>query len=129
MKQLILDDSYREFFVLDNAETETFHMMYPTKELLKKLGIWFNIFDYMFKRTWNECKTNNNIHWDFKVLTLDNSKKFAKELLITVGNDTVKVTLYPHYYFDKKMYNELQFAISAKRQEAILLLHLYADTL
>jgi len=123
----MLDDGYREFFALDKIEALSFFISYPNKKLTNGLGIWYNIFDYMRTRSWDGVGQNDSISWKFNVKTLKCSHKFFRELHINVGDDIVKVSLEPRYYFDKTVYNDMRFSVSAKRKEAVALLYLYAE--
>lgn len=127
MNNLMLDDGYREFFALDKVETLAFFISYPSNQLKHGLGVWFNIFDYMRTRSWDDAGENGEISWKLDVKTLNFSHKFLRELYITIGKDVIKVSLEPHYYFDKKVYNDMRFSVAAKSKEAMMLLYLYAD--
>lgn len=127
MNDLMLDDGYREFFALDKIEALSFFISYPNNKLTNGLGLWFNIFDYMRCRSFDTVGQNNDISWKLIVKTSTFSHKFSRELHINIGNDIIKIALEPHYYFDKSVYNDLRFSVSAKRKEAVALLYLYAE--
>ena len=133
MSNLDLDNKFKEYFVVDKIESLIFFISYSNTDLRQRMGKWYDIFNYMYMSVIDQEAMIENVSWNLSVRRMPIGRdggftitKYDRELSINIENSMIRVKLSPQYYYDKKMYCETKFSISAMTPDAMMLLHLYS---